>query len=79
MSGRELTPMEEDAVSAWLLRNRCCGSPNLCGARCYDDEESWVIALVAGQLDRLREATTPPPPAGRTTTGPARAGTEKTL
>lgn len=54
MSQRPPTPMERDMIDEWLRRNRCCGSPSLCGAVCMDDEESWQSALVARELDRLR-------------------------
>jgi hypothetical protein len=53
---RPLTPMEAEAVDQWLRARRCCGSPQLCGASCMDDEETWTETLVVREMDRLREA-----------------------
>lgn len=43
-----------DPVEVWLAANRCCGAPQLCGARCMDDEDSATGARVARELDDAR-------------------------
>lgn len=43
-----------DPVECWLAASRCCGAPQLCGARCMDDEDSATAARVARELDDTR-------------------------
>lgn len=43
-----------DPVECWLAASRCCGAPQLCGARCMDDEDSATGARVARELDDAR-------------------------
>lgn len=54
----ETPPAPADPVEAWLTRARCCGAPQLCGARCMDDEESATEAAVVRRLDEA-EARVP--------------------
>jgi hypothetical protein len=45
---------EHEMVEAFLLANRCCAAPALCGVRCLDDAESEQAARVARCVDDLR-------------------------
>lgn len=61
-----------------LARYACCGAPNLCGASCQDDEQSWLLAraertirgleaecaTLAEALDAVTHEFTPDPAGG---------------
>lgn len=49
--GPPVTAADADPVERWLRRARCCGAPQMCGARCMDDEESATEAAVVRRLD----------------------------
>lgn len=51
-----VTAADVDPVQVWLSRARCCGAPQLCGARCMDDAVSQTEAAVVRRLDEAEAA-----------------------